>query len=263
MSYHVHVLDPKMFKLWFAGQNYKEKRVEYVEDWCKEEDADLCFNLGIFGMSTGLGCSYVRAKGSDIAYGSEKPQILTIDANNKCRGYSDGIIDGQIKINLPMGGSNYRNGIGITTDGFYIIAQTSHMTTETVFCNTVRTKVREQGHEIKLFTLQDGGGSVSEYSALSNLRFNASIHRKVANVVCVKFRYKPTINHTLYLNCPYKDEVKLAQIALGGIEIDGSYGTGSKSRVTAYQKALGFPSPLQCGILGTQSLRNLGFIPNI
>ena len=261
MSYNILLLDPKIYKIWFAGQEYKQKLTKTAKDWCVQEGADLCFNLGIFSMSTGLGCSYVRAKGKDIAYGNDKPKTLIIDNDNQCKGYSDGIVDGVTKINFPMGGTRTRNGIGITDKGFIIIAQTSHPVTETVFCNYVNSFVKGKGHKVKLFTLQDGGGSTQEYSNLSKLNFAPEGGRKVANVICVKFRGKPNISNPLFVSCPYKSDVELLQMALGGISVDGSFGSGTKSRLTSAQKALGFPQGLQCGIASYKTLKSLGFNP--
>lgn len=263
MSYHIPIFDPAIFRLWITGQNYLEKRTEYVRDWCKQEDADLCFNLGIFGMATGLGCSDVTSKGRPIAYGNHTPKLLVIDGNNSCRGYSDGIVDGAVKINFPMHGKALRNGLGVTDKGVFFVAQTNHAVTEVVFCNYVNEYMKVRGHRVKLFTLQDGGGSTSEYSAVSGLNFAPGGNRKVANALCVKLRKPPTISHTLYVGCPYADEVKLAQTMLGGIEVDGSFGAGTKARVLAAQKAWGFPVGLQCGVLGTMTLRALGFNPDL
>jgi hypothetical protein len=263
-TYNILILDPAIYDVWFAGQAYKEpdpdKRTKTAKEWCEQENADLCFNLGIFGMTSGLGCSYVRAKGRDISYGSEKPHILTINAENQCRGYSDGIIDGQIKINLPMGGKRTRNGIGMTNKGHIIIAQSAGSVTERTFCTAVNTFVQNKGQAVKLFTLQDGGGSTQEYSALSRLNFAPEGGRKVANVVCVKRRRVQSIFAPVYEGCR-GENVELVQMALGGIEIDGSAGPGTKKRIKAAQAALAFPKGLQCGVASVLTLRAMGFAP--
>lgn len=262
MAYNILILDPAIYDVWFAGQAYKERVTKTAKDWCIQEGADLCFNLGIFGMSTGLGCSYVRAKGKDIAYGSEKPHLLTINPANQCRGYSDGIINGAISINQPMGGSRTRNGIGMTNKGHIIIAQSSGKVTERAFCTAVNSFVQNKDHTVQLFALMDGGGSTQEYSALSRLNFAPEGGRKVANVVCVRQKRMQIITEPVYEGCNGRN-VELVQMAVGGIEIDGHAGPGTKKRITAAQAALGFPKGLQCGIASELTIRALGFLADL
>lgn len=231
MSYNVFLFDPNIFIWWLAGQKLKEpiksERTKTVQEWCRIEKADICFNLGIFGMASGLGCSHVYAKGQWSSYGSEKPQTLELNAYNKCKGYSDGIINGQIKINLPMKGSALRNGVGMTEDGFLIVAQTSHATTETVFCNEVNSKVKARGHKVKLFTLQDGGGSTAATSSICHVSTGGS--RKVANVLCIQFKQPPTFTMPIY-NGRKGDEAGIMQTALI-IDADKDFGVNSTKRL--------------------------------
>ncbi len=259
MSYNVFLYDPSIFRWWFAGQKYKElnkdERLKTVQEWRRIEGADFCFNLGVFGWETGWGCSYVRAKGKDIAYGSEKPQILVLNSDNQCRGYSDGIVNGQIKINLPMRGSALRNGVGITEDGFLIVAQTSHSVTETVFCNEVNSRVKARGHKVKLFTLQDGGGSTAATSNITKLSTGGS--RKVANVLCISFWQMPTFTAPIYNGSKGK-EAELMQIALL-IDADKDFGVNSTKQLNKGLATLGLAKGMQCGMADYTALKKMGF----
>jgi len=260
MSYNIMLFEPEIVdKAWFAGQAYRQRVTKTVKDWCIQENADLCFNLGIFGLSTGLGCSYVRAKGKDIAYGSEKPHILTLNEANQCRGYSDGIVEQKISINVPMGGTRTRNGVGMTYDGTIIVAQTDHGVTEAVFCNTVNNFVKDRGKAVRLFTLQDGGMSTQEYSALSSLNFAPERGRPVANVLCIKLKRGIIITQPVYKDVKGRN-AELVQIAVGGISCDRRCGPATAARIKAAQKAWGWDTPLQCGVASYLTLKKLGFV---
>jgi len=268
MATNIFILDQSICKVYFAGQAFKQKKVALVEQWCAEEKADLCFNLSLFN-SNGLACSYVRAQGKDIAYGCDEPgksknwsNRLVINSGNECNGYCNGIIDGVVKLNTPFGGSTQRNGIGITTKGDVIIAQSGTKLTELAFCNAVNTFVHESGQTVKLFVLQDGGGSVSEYSSISKLGFYPREKRKVATVTCVKFLELPTITSVVY-NGSKGDDTGWVQLVIGGIEADKKGGSGTANRIRQAQAALGFPKNLQCGIASAYTLSRLGFKTNI
>jgi len=237
MSYHVFLLKRQDWRVWIDGPAYQAAVTQTVTGWALATGADLCFNLGLFKLWDGPACNYARSKGKDIAYGGAS-EIMTIDSMNACRGYSNGILDGTVKVNAPLGGYAYRNGVGVTTDGRILIAQTSHTCTEAVFCQKVNDFVIKNGSRVKLFVLQDGGGSVSEYSAMSKLGFYPGGTRRVATVICAKRITKPSITRTLSFGCRGED-VRELQVALGGIEADGIFGVGTLSRVRAAQKELG------------------------
>lgn len=261
MAYHIYILDPAQYKVWFAGQSYGTKVLLTVEDWCKQEDAELCFNLTTFGWQTRMADTYVRSNGRDIAYGKEKYGIslLDIGGGNQCLGYSNGIIGGVVSINHPFGGRSYRNGIGMTDRGHIIIAQSTTMVTEAAFCQEVNRFVIARGQRVKLFLLQDGGGSVSEYSSVSKLAFYATKeHRPVATVVCVRRRTTQTLTRVLHKKL-FGDDVEMAQIIIGGTEADKSYGPGFFKRVVATQAALGMDPEIRCGIISALTAKKLGF----
>lgn len=268
-QFNILILDQSKYDVWFAGQAYKEPLLLTVKDWCIRENADLCFNLGLFDFTSKLACAYVRSKGKDIAYGCNEPgksklwsDKLIINNGNECNGYCNGIANGIVKLNTPMGGSRTRNGIGLTAKGDVIIAQSATKSTELAFCNAVNAFVRKNGQTVKLFVLQDGGGSTSEYSSISKLGFYPEGTRKVATVTCVKFKTKPTITSLVY-NGSKGEDTRTLQIAVGGIECDSDGGNGTATRIKNMQAAFNFPKILQCGIAGAYTFSKMGFPTNI
>ena len=271
MAFNVLVLSPTMADVWFAGQPTGVGTVKTAKEWCIDQGADLCFNLAEFNMANGLSCCEVVAQGRRISYGyGSYSDMLYINEKNYCHGYSNGIKDNVVKLNHAKGGSRTRNGIGITTSGYVILAQSSHKCTEKVFCESVLTFVKNKGHRVKLFLLQDGGGSTTGYSSRSKLIFNPEpdnvkkpdVQRKVATIVCVKFKNLPVMTRPIYKNCSGTD-VGILQMVLGGIEVDDSAGKLTKQRITQAQAALGMVADLQCGIASALTYKKLGLTYNI
>ena len=254
--------------IWFDGQAYQSKERHTVRDWANLKNADLCFNLGLFDTKTGDGYTYVRNKDGDFGYGG-KSDDLRINEFNVCRGYTNAIKWGNVNIENPLSPPTYdpkkkrkvyptaiRNGIGITTDGLIILAQTKVAVTESTFANAVNDWVtdKKRGKTVKLFVLQDGGGSTSEYSARGKSGFYATGERRpVATVTCIRFRDLPKVERTLRLFCKGED-VKILQIVLGGVEVDGSFGPETYKRLKEVQKALGLKADGSCGPLTRAAL---------
>lgn len=254
----VNIIDLNQWNLWIAGTHYntKPKVVKTAKNWCISENADVCYNLALFNLTDKSTVSYVHNKVGDIGYGG-KSVVIYLNAENWCGGYSNGILNGVPSVNAPLGGTRTRNGIGKTTDGRIIIAQTNTKMRELTFCKEVNNIVRKQGAEVAAFVLEDGGASTSHYSNLSKLNFAPEGGRAVATVVCLKRRYIPPISRELKRGCKGND-VKLLQQVLGGIEVDGSFGAGyygTKQRVIAAQKALKIKAD---GIAGVETLKALG-----
>ena len=252
MANNIHLLDPKIYEVRFGGQKYNSRQVKTVEQWCKEYDADLCFNLGLFNMQTGEGYTFVRNEDGDFGYGGKSEDVY-VNALNGCRGYSDAIKFGNVIVNYPLGGKRTRNGIGVTIDGWPIIAQSSHATYEQAFAKAVNEYVIKQGKKVKFFVLQDGGGSTSEWSNRAKLGFYPEGTRRVATVTCVYFRNLPPITRNLSFG-KRRDDVKKLQIVLGGLEVDGIFGLGTRKRLMAAQKALGLKADGSCGPLTRRAL---------
>ena len=258
---NVILFNPAYCDVWFAGQDEGTKTLKIVEDWGKIEKADLTFNLGLFDMRTGDSNCFVKGPRmiSDSS-GLTHPKIggqsdiLYLNSQNMCKGYSNAIVNGKVKVEHPLGKTSKRNGIGITTDGFIIIAQTSHSSYETAFANAVNEYVIKNGKKVRLFVLQDGGGSTSEYSAISKLGFHPTGEiRKVATVVCVKFRHIPPVTRTLKYGARGED-VKTLQTVLGGLVVDGVFGTNTRTRLKSAQRALGLAADGSCGPLTRRAL---------
>lgn len=252
MAYNILILDQKEWSIWLGGQAYDTTTTKTVRDWGLCENAELTFNLGMFVLASGRGITFVRSRKGILGYGGDS-DILELNQFNQCRGYSNGIVNGCISINKPLGGSRTRNGIGITNSGKVIIAQTSNNVTERAFCQKVNSEVAKTKDVVKLFVLQDGGGSTSEYSNLSKLTFYPEGVRKVSTVVyATRINTKPV---TRVLKLWGKgDDVKLLQTVLGGIECDGSYGFGTRSRVMQAQRALGLTADGICGPITRKAL---------
>lgn len=259
MAVNVLILDPKKYPVQLGGQAYTTTTVKYVQDWCKTGNADLCFNLGMFNMSgptKNQGIAYVHTPTGDLGYGGDS-DILELPGGYACRGYSNGIVNGAISINAPIRPVNIkrtRNGIGITKSGKVIIAQSGTSLTEWAFCDAVNRFVIKQTETVKLFVLQDGGGSTSEYSAISKLNFRPEGARKVTTVAYVYILEKPKIDRVLRYNCKRGDDVKFLQMVLGGIEVDGSFGAGTRARVMEFQRAVRLVPDGICGPLTQKAL---------
>lgn len=253
MGYNIYILDRNEWSVWFAGQKYKIPDVRYAEDWCLSQGADLCWNLGMFNAN-GLGINFVRTKNGDSGYGQESYcKTLVLDNANQCNGYSNAIENNNIYINHPLGGIRTRNGIGITASDKIIIAQSGHKVTEKAFCQAVLNDVTKRGERVKQFILEDGGGSTSQYSAISRLNFAPEGRRKVATVVCAARKFTSPVRRDLKQGDRGED-VRLLQMILGGIECDGSFGPGTKARMLAAEKAHGFGT----GVCGTATQKLLG-----
>ena len=263
MSYNIYIFDQAQWEPKFAGQrNEVDHIVRSVKNWALINSADLCFNLGVFDMKTGASFTYVKgpkvltdSSGSYDKTIGGRSDILKLNEFNECKGYSNGIKNGCVLINAPMGGSAMRNGIGITESGKVIIAQSASKVTEKTFASSVNNFVTKRGERVKLFVLQDGGGSTNEYSGISKLAFHATGEdRKVATVVCFKRISLPPVTRNLKLWCKGED-VRLLQTVLGGIEADGSFGFGTRSRLMQAQRALGLVADGCCGPLTRAALK--------
>ena len=272
MAFNIYVLSPTQAQIWFAGQPTGTGMLKTVKQWGIDNGADLCFNLAEFNASTNkLSCCEVVAQGRRISWGyADRSDMLYIDDKNYCRGYSNGIKDGIVKLNKAKGGKRTRNGIGITDKGYRIIAQSSHKCTEKDFCDAVNANVKNKGQKVKLFILEDGGGSTTSYSSRSKLIFNPEpdnpkkpeVQRPVATVVCVRFTNIPIMTRPIAKDCNGND-VMMLQMILGGIEVDGNAGTGTKSRIIAAQTALGMAPNLRLGAASALTYKRLGLVYSI
>lgn len=236
-----YVLDQAQWSVWFAGDPYakRPKTRKSVKAWCESENADLAFNFALFNMNNAETVTYVHAAYGDIGYGGASGIVNLGEC--WCKGYSNGIVSGGVVVNAPLGGRRTRTGIGLTGDDKVIVAQSNTKLTEKQFCTQVNSFVRSQGHMVKLFVLEDGGGSTAHYSAVSRLGFAPEGGRAVPTVICAKRKSVQPITRTLQRGCKGED-VRLLQACLGGIEVDGSFGagsTGTRQRVIAAQKKFG------------------------
>jgi hypothetical protein len=267
MAYNIKILDPAQYSVQLAGQPYGStlclplhSNNPKVDAWDKRIKAELYFNLGMFNMTgqyKNRGITYVHTPTGDLGYGGDS-DTLQLPGGYACKGYSNGIKNGKLAINRQLGGSRTRNGIGITDRGHIIIAQCGHKVSEATFCNAVNSYVLARSQTVRLFVLEDGGGSTAEYSSVSKLGFYPETGRPVTTIVCVSRKNPITITRPIYNGCKGED-CGAIQIIVGGIPVDNDYGPTSARRVKAAQKALGFPAALQCGIVSAYTAKKLGY----
>lgn len=264
----VHVYDQKEYDIWFAGLPYLQKgnqQGKTLKSWCKEEGADAVYNHTWFAMPTldnirkGISyhtVCYTRAKGSDIGYGGI-PQRIILDANNQTGGCYLGIMNGVV-MNPSKTGSTVRNYEGLTKDGRYIQAQTGNLTQYDAIQQIIRA-VRKYNTDVDILLEQDGGGSVGYYNKYTDIltapRKEGLNGRPVSSVVCIKKKKDISLGGTLMLGMMGSD-VRRLQIALGGLDCDGIYGSATRGGVIAVQKKLGLVAD---GIAGPITQKALGF----
>lgn len=249
-----HVFSPTYWSVRFAGTYVLTKpiRTDKVKDWCLSEKANICYNLAYFNLADKKTITYVKGNWKDLGYGGVNDQI-TVSPGNICSGYAVGIKDHTVTIKGD-GSKRTRNGIGITKLGSVIIAQSTHNITEKDFCKEVATQVSSYFKDsVKLFLMEDGGGSTQTYSDFSKLTIAPEGGRKVPTVTCVNLKIPLKITRTLKTGCTGED-VRMLQMVLGGLECDGSFGNLTKTRLKAAQKALKIAQDGSCGPITRKAL---------
>lgn len=262
-----HVYDPKLWDIRFSGTPYttKTKLRGKAPDWANGKvdgkKADVVYNLGFFDMKTYDTVTYVKANYIDCGYGGG-PERLTVSPGNICgceanssgKKWGLGIKDNEVV--EPAGGdSRSRNGIGLTLLGKVVIAQSSTNMTRRNFCEEVKKQVSKYYKDsIKMFLMEDGGGSTQSYSSFSKLKIAPEGGRAVPTVTCVTRKVPFKIANTLKVGSK-GEEVRMLQMVLGGLECDGSYGNATKARVKAAQKALGIAQDGSCGPITLKALQ--------
>lgn len=260
MANNFFIFDPAIWDLRLAGT---DNGVRYTaEEWSKRLNADLIFNLTTFatrGVTVGRPDTEMFINNARLCWGQEgRSDFVQVNSTDKARGYANAIKDGVVKLSYKFGGSSYRNGIGITNKGHIIVAQTSHICTEIAFVQAVNEFVKKKGQTVKLFVLEDGGGSVQEYSTRSKLYWTATPEKRpVPTVIYAKYKGTPTISSPVYNGSKGRD-TGLIQTFIGGIAADGDGGPATANRIKAAQTALAFPALLRCGICSAYTAKALG-----
>lgn len=272
MSYIINVLDPNEWDLNFdcTPYNVKPKKNQTLKKWSEDNNADLTWNLCFFNMNTAAArkadavyntIQYMRISrlGGDVSYGGTASRIF-IPNGDKVAPWKDAIVNGVVKTgNLDKTTRRSRNAFGTLANGKYIVVQTTYGYTETAMCTYVNTYVKTNYKTtISFLGIFDAGGSTGCYSGISKGLFapekEGTNGRPVSSVLCAK--RKPTatkVTRTLTKGCK-GDDVKILQQVLGGIEIDGSFGTGTKNALIAAQKRLGLTADGSCGPLTRKAL---------
>lgn len=254
----VHVFDQTYWSVRFGGTPYKTRprKADKAREWatgeCDGRKADIVYNLAYFNMADYSTVNYVHALGYDVGYGGV-PERVVINNDNVCGGYAVGIRDNSVVIGKG-GTSRTRNGIGITALGRIVVAQSTAKITERNFCLAVAEQVSMYYKDrVKLFLMEDGGGSTQMYSAISKLGIAPEGGRKVPTVTCATRKTPLKVSRVLKIGCKGED-VRYLQMILGGLECDGSFGNATRKRVKECQKALGLSVDGSCGPLTQAAL---------
>lgn len=255
-----YIFDPSVWELAFDCTPYNTypKRCQHLRGWV--DTFDLAFNMCYFNFDTvearkanasyrTLQYLHIEKLGGDVAYGGTVERVK-LPNGDSVAGWTLGIKNGLI-VETDTKTRRARNGLGITQDGKYIVAQSDRMTIK-AFCQAVNKKAK-----IKYFLMMDGGGSVGTYSARSKMLYapekEGTYGRPVASVFLAKYKGEK-IARTLKLGSMGED-VKLLQTILGTVEADGIYGFGTKNAVKTAQKNYGLVAD---GIAGPLTLKALG-----
>lgn len=271
MSYLINVYDPKEWDIYADSTFYpvKPKKVQTLSKWAKDTDADIASNLCFFNFlsskeNPGYTIQYLRIPrlGGDCGYGSNStPQLVTLPNGDRISGWSTvkkpAMMDGAI-ISANKTSRRAHNAIGTTTDNRYFVMQ-NNGNTEYEMCRKITSFLSKYyGTKVKLMLWEDGGGSVGTYCRRSQILYaplkEGANGRAVASVICARRKANaPKITRTLKKGMT-GDDVKLLQMMIG-LEADGIFGNGTRTRVFLVQKGLTLTAD---GIAGPKTLTALG-----
>lgn len=270
--YIINIFDTKNYEMGFAcGENAAvvPHTAKTLKKWATELNADLVFNLAFFNMSGEPGVKYRTIQYlhiprlGDCGYGGTE-QVLTLPGTaEKVAGWKVGVENGIVVTN-DASSRRSRNMLGILNDGRVIQVQTDlgekkKGYTEREVCvyaaEYARTKL---GSRIRLLFIMDAGGSTGCYSGRAKLLFAPEKQGKDGRPVPSVFwvRLKPNaskIQRALYQGLK-GDDVKLLQMVIGGVEVDGFYGPATRARVIEVQKSLGLTPDGMAGPLTQKAL---------
>ena len=267
----LNVFNQADYDIRIIGNKYQEGNtypLRAVKDWATVANADLVFNFAFFNFDTmqnrrigaaGRTLQYCHNPNiGDIGYNAQSPAPTPMmSLLNGCRwcGWKLAVLNGIVQTSkLDRNTKRARNMNGLTTDGRYIQV-TSDRQTEIYVASEVARRVKTIWHtEIKYLAVNDAGGSTQEYSSMSKLGYYPEGLRNVATVVALKRKKIYNFTRQLQYGCKGED-VKILQMALGGIEVDGSFGRGTRSRLIQAQKALkvnadGYFGPITAKAMG-------------
>lgn len=263
----LNVFDPKDYEIYVYGTKWEHKNVPCytLATWANRADADWVFNLAFFDFRSAYNDSHnIGGRTLQKVYnpsigdiGCEdavsRTELITIQGS-QFRGWNTAVKDGVVQ-NISTSGKRARNMNGITTDGRYIHV-TSDRQTEWYVANWTNNQIKKKYNTtIKYLFIEDSGGSTQEYSAISKLGYYPEGQRAVPNVICINRKNPYTFNRVLSLGKRGED-VKILQQALGGIEVDGSFGFGTLSRLKQAQRQLGLQAD---GYAGPLTVTAMGF----
>ena len=249
-GYIIQVFDIKtQWQPWFASTTayYTYPKFGWTaKDFAMQQNSELVFTLAPFNPETYEGRTYVRtSQYEEVSYGGTLDKI-EFNWANKCSGGAVLIKNG-VNVAPYDATSTYCNAIGMTTDGRLIIATSKIKTTNAQFANFVSNFIIKAHHtSVQLLLSESNGTTITSYAAASKLSYAVGALPKIPLVTCLKRQNLPKITRVLQRDSHGYD-VMLLQMVLGGITVDGWYGTETLQRVKAAQKALGLTIDGSCG----------------
>lgn len=251
----LNIFDPKEYDIQIIGHRYQLGNtlpLRSMTDWAEKSKADWVFNFAFFNFDTpanrkigaaGRTLQYCHnPEIGDIGYDAQSPMptpTLSLPNGNRWRGWKLAVLNGITQSSkLDKTTRRARNMNGLTDDGRYIQVTTDRQTEAYVAGQVVNLVKKLYGTGVKYLFVNDAGGSAQEYSAISKLGYYPEGRRNVATVTAVKRKEPYTFHRQLSLG-KRGDDVRILQAALGGIEVDGSFGFGTLSRLKQGQRAAG------------------------
>lgn len=268
----LNVFDQEDYDVFVYGNPYSTGNIPidcYPSGWQKKCSADWVFNLAFFNFDNYknrlLNCAgrtlqycynpNIGVIGYNSGQTLSMPTIM-LDSGSRFAGWKWAIKDGIVQSSdLDKTSRRARNMNGLTTCGKYIHVQSDRQT-EAFVAGEVNKRIKAlYKTSIKCLFIEDAGGSTQQYSAISKLEFAPEGRRAIATVIGVKRKAAYTFTRTLYKGLQGND-VMILQQALGGIEIDGSFGPATDRRLRQAQKVMGLTAD---GYAGPMTIKTMGY----
>lgn len=268
----VQVFDPKKWDMRLDGTPYDETPKKYypLKAWAsgKKIAANMCFfnfPSAKYGPLYTLQTLYVN----EVLCGKGDAStdiLVTLPNGDRVAGWNENKIKPKDplvyidKIKTPEKQNRSSHSMyGSLANGCYFIAKCAKGWTQTEFAARVITEIvsTHKTHILIGFDM-DGGGSTGIYSGYSDYLWapqkEGGNGRPVTSAFIAELKPEFYITRTLWQGM-IGDDVKLYQIALGGLNADGIFGPATKNRTRQYQRSVkiaddGIAGPITLGKLG-------------